>query len=193
MSSIDERLEDLLRWARENLPQLRHEASAVVADQLGDEVLRVDGQLGVEVGDDSPVVRDVIVTAFSEPTRFSLVRRITALLGELAGWQFIPLKPPRGFEFRLTAGEQQISASSLEFAPFPEIEGGIHLVAPRAVIAELPEKEAEELAWLVVETGIGEELAGRLQHIDFSGGDGIVDRHSVRELEEYVRRHLPGD
>lgn len=186
MTSPDEKVETLVAWARKNLPGLRHEPSAIVADRLGDEVLGVDGQLGVEVADDSPSAREIIVTAFSEPRLFETVRRIVDSLSGIRGWRFVALKPPRGFAFALSIGESRVEAKDLAFRPIPEIEAGIQLVTPPMVPAPSGE-EAEELAWLVAETGLGEELAGLLQHVEFSNAEATEERHPIGELEAYVR------
>src|SRR5450759_1705593 len=45
-------IEGFMAWFQKHEDGLRHELAAVVADQLGDEVLRVNQRLGVEVADD---------------------------------------------------------------------------------------------------------------------------------------------
>lgn len=187
---MEERLKGLVSWVEENLGRLRDAPATVVADQLGDEILRVDGRLGVEVADaSSEDRREVLVTAFSDPALFPLVHRIAESLPDLPGWRFLPLKPPRGFAFKLTIGGHQVDARSLEFAPATGIDAGIQLIVSSAVFDALPAgQEAEELAWLVVETGIGEELSGRLQHIEFAVRDGTGDCLPVTQLADYVRK-----
>lgn len=189
MTSTDDKVKKFVNWVQENLTRLRHEPSAYVADQLGEEILRIDAQLGVEVSEDDNDVREVIVTAFSEPKLFSLVHQITRLLSNLPGWRFIALKPPRGFAFKLSAGQHEIDASALGFASIPDIKGGIRLVAPAQVLETLSEQETEELAWLVVETGIGEELTGLLQHIELSSAQ-VTGKRPIAELEAYIRANF---
>jgi hypothetical protein len=189
MTSNDVKISTFVSWVHKNLAGLRHQPSAVVADQLGEAILRIDGQLGVEVADDESDVREVIVTAFSEPKLFSLVRQITKLLSDVPGWRFVALKPPRGFAFKLSAGPHRIDASSLEFAPIQDIKAGIQLVVPPPVLEALSEQEAEELAWLVVETGVGEELAGLLRHVELSSAQA-ADQHPIEELGTHIRANL---
>ena len=188
MNTTEQKLQTFVSWARHNLPKLRHEPSDVVAGLLGDAVLCIDDQLGVEVENDDGDVREVIVTSFSDPTLFDLVRRIVTMLSDLPNWKFIALKPPRGFGFSLTVGEQQIDAKSLQFAPILDIKGGLQLILSSSAFDDLPiGKEAEELAWLIVETGVGEELAVQLNHLEFCKSEKIGSQHPITELEGFLK------
>ena len=188
MSRSDDKVVAFAAWAHEKLPPLRHELSDVVAGRISDQLLIIDPQLGVEVGDDEPGLREVIVTAFSEPSLFPLVHRIVGSVSDISGWCFVALKPPRGFAFKLSAGGSMIDAKALAFAPIPDVDAGIQLVVSPAILTALPGgREAEELGWLIVETGIGEELAGRVQHVEFCSAGATGESLPIAELESYVR------
>jgi hypothetical protein len=189
MKDIDRRVQTFVSWVHDNAARLRAQPARAVADELGDAALQVHGQLGVEVADEDDGAREVIVTAFSDPSLFPLVRRIVDLLSDVSGWSFVCLKQPRGFAFTLEVGECQLDAEMLGFAPLSEIPGGIRLIAREEVLAALPpSEEAEELAWLIVETGVGEELAGQVQHVEFASAEEVVsDRRPIEELAGYLR------
>jgi hypothetical protein len=192
MSESDGSISSFVTWARSNLPRLRDQPSQAVADELGERLLQIDPQLGVEVADDVDESREVIITAFSEPKLFPLVHRITTLLSDLSGWEFTALKPPRGFAFQVKIGDTKIDAKTLAFAPAPDVDAGIRLILPRNVADELRiEPEATELAWLVVETGIGEELAARLEQVEFHDETGGDLRFPIENLESFVRDRWP--
>jgi len=188
LKRTEEKITSLVTWACQNLPSLRHKPARFVADQFGDRVLSVNKHLGVEVANDCDATREVIITAFSEPSLFSLVHQITDLLQGIPGWRFTALKPPRGFEFALTVGPERISAKSLEFAPMPGVQAGIQLFTPLSTSGvSSVNQPSEEMAWLIVETGIGEELAGRLRHVEFSDRGATLDRRPIVDLETYVK------
>lgn len=180
----------LAAWFLGAAPRLRKQSDAEIADELGDAVLAIDGRLGVEVSKGASGAKiEVIFTAFSDPDVFPIVQSIVDTLPILPGWEFIRLKPPRGFAFTLSLGEHQFSAASLKFRPHRSISRGIQLLVSEESFDELPiEDAAEELAWLIVETGVGEELCARVQHIEFAklvwrerGGVYAID-----ELGEYL-------
>ena len=100
------------------------------------------------------------------------------------------MKPPRGFDFTLTVGKYPVDAEDFAFAPLPDVDRGIHLLHPERILENLSRKDAAELAWLVVETGIGEELASRLRHVKISDTDGGRGWHPIAELESYVRENV---
>ena len=135
-----------------------------------DAILAVDSQLGVEIANEEEGgIREAIITAFSAAELFPLVHQIVAQLSDIPGWRIVVLKPPRGFEFTLTVDGREVEASKLEFAPIRGIDRGIQLIAGPQLLSCLPTgQEREEFGWLIVETGVGEELAGRLRHIEFA-------------------------
>jgi hypothetical protein len=187
-TDLNDRIQRFVLWAKGNLQNLLTQASAVAADEIGDAILIVDDRLGVEVANEANGgVREVIFTAFSNPELFPLVRRLCVALSEIPGWQFVALKPPRGFDFALTIAGHRLHAKKLEFAPISDIPNGIQLIPESDVFEHLPNaKQAEELAWLIVETGVGEELTARLQHIEFANPNSVRERHPILELRKYL-------
>ncbi|NYZ70410.1 hypothetical protein H0A36_30830, partial [Endozoicomonas sp. SM1973] len=132
--------------------------------------------------------REVIITAFSNPELFPIVHEIVKQLKDIDGWSFIALKQPRGFSFKISIGDKQLDVKNLLFTPIPNIPNGIQLVAPDDIAKSLSKGEdSEELAWLIVETGIGEKLTGKLEHIEFANSDA-TEKHKrpISELKNYI-------
>jgi len=179
---------NFVSWGFHNLPELRNQSAEEAAESIGNELLTIDQGLGVEVsdichGED----RELIVTAFSDPALFSLVRDIVQQLSSVPGWRVIALKPPRGFEFTLTVGKQRVHAKNLEFTPIPSIVAGVRLLVAQKCLVEIAKKpDSKELAWLIVETGIGEELSSKLQLIEFGSNARAKGKQPITKLAEYV-------
>ena len=177
MSRSDDKVVAFATWALTR-SYLRYVMSFldVVAGRISDQLLIIDPQLGVEVGDDEPGLREVIVTAFSEPSLFPLVHRIVGSVSDISGWCFVALKPPRGFAFKLSAGGSMIDAKALAFAPIPDVDAGIQLVVSPAILTALPGgREAEELGWLIVETESAKSLPGEY-NMSSSAARGLLAR-----------------
>ncbi len=61
------------------------------------------------------------------------------------------------------------------------------MIPSQKVLRELlTSQEAEEIAWLIVETGIGEELAGQVEHLEFASGEDICNRYPITKLKDYI-------
>jgi hypothetical protein len=188
---MSERVQDFVSWVTANMAWFREQTAEEVAEEIGAAILDVDERLGVEVsqpnGDED---REVIVTAFSDLTVFPLVQEIVERIPHIQGWKFIPLKPPRGFDFTLSVGGYELKASKLEFRLIPEIEGGVQLLIPSPLFEMLPVgQEREEMAWLIVEGGIGEELSAKLKLIEFAGMERAKNKHPITELALLLATH----
>jgi hypothetical protein len=172
--------------------RLREMDAREAADEIGDLVVSLDKRLGVELAEsDDSEEREVIITAFSDPTAFDLVERLVAGLRDLSGWRFVALKPARGFDFTVAVDDQMLNAKLLEFTPLPE-RGAIALVVPTALAGHLADtKDSEELAWLIVETGIGENLAAHVQHLEFISADRAQVKWPIERLASYLEELAP--
>lgn len=187
---ITQRVQDFVSWMFANLARLRNKPAGEVAEAIGDAIAKVDQRLGIEVGQPEDQDRELIVTAYSDPTLFPVVLQIVESISDIPGWVFVALKPPRGFAFTVSFGEYRVQAKTLEFRATPDITGGIQLLIPRALFMKLPPgQDTEELAWLTVETGIGEELCSRIQHIEFSYSENVKDRQPITKLADFVKKN----
>ena len=136
-----ERIRNFALWVSANLTRLRHSSAPDVAADLAEELLKIDPRLGVEVseyvgGQD----REVIVTAYSDPSLFQVVRQIVELLSENPGWRFVALKPPRGCAFTITLGDHKLRASTLEFTSILDWVCGVQPTLPVARLGDLREE-----------------------------------------------------
>ena len=179
-------------WLVGQAEGLRRLPPEQAAEEIGDFVQSIDQRLGAEVADDgdgtdSP--RELVVTAFSDQTAFELVKALVEALPPIDGWTVTALKPPRGFDFQLDLDGTSIDASTLEFSPAAGAERGIHLLLSAQSAEEIAELD-DELAWLIVEAGIGEELCARLGEVRFAPWTEARMRWPLRQLAEYVKQGM---
>lgn len=185
-------VKDFVSWAIAHLPSMGNKPAEQVANAMAEVLLRLDPRLGVEVSDPNKGNREVIITAYSDPTLFPIVREIVEHASDISGWNFVALKPPRGFDFLISAGKHQLQANTLEFAPIADIDCGIQLLVPRETYMKLPPAEnKEELAWLIVETGLGEELTSKLKHIEFAIKENVGERNPITMLGAFLKVKIP--
>jgi hypothetical protein len=187
---ISEKVRDFASWVTANLARYRNKPSDEVAEAIGDAILKVDQRLGVEVANqDEDKTTEVIITSYSDASLFSLVHQMVGLLPDVPGWNFGALKPPRGFKFTISINKHKLNVDGIEFSTIPDIVGGVQLLIPQALVENLPlGQDTEELAWLIVETGIGEELSSKLQHVEFSSSENVKDKKPITELQNFVMR-----
>jgi hypothetical protein len=158
-------------WFRTHSQRLFGMASDDVAGEVAEQLCRLDARLGVEAeGLAIGKTRDIIFTAYSDPDAFPTVRAIVAAIGsgqpgDGGHWNVHALKPARGFDFAITpGGQEKLQAGGLRFRRIATIEYGFELLYPGTCVSG---SGAEEAAWLIVETGIGEELAAKIGHLEF--------------------------
>lgn len=173
------------RWFHLNHARLRNAPCEDAAEEIGEQLLRVDNRLGIEIADsDVGDGREAIVTAFSNAKAFELVYELTREIREALGWKFIALKPPRGFDFKLTVNTRELSAETIMFCPHSTVVNGFQLLVPNDIAQQLENSgDAEEIAWLIVESGIGEAAASRIQHLEFSEIESAAVKHPISQLQ----------
>jgi hypothetical protein len=180
-------------WLAKNGSRLLRLPSDEAADEIGDFIVALDSRLGVEVGNSKPAqgeaeARELIITAFSNREAFPLVRQIVDSSIATSGWRVVALKPPRGFDFVVTVGDSELQANDLTFIADPVKAHVIRLVAEPSALAAVSPDDALEIGWLVVETGLGEELSSRIAALDLiSSNESNQPGESISELAEYVR------
>src|SRR5947209_3783752 len=102
-------------WFNANAERLLASPPGAAADEIAEQISRVNPQLSVEIGDDEP--RELIVSAGGNPSLFGSVTSLCKMLGG-AGWDIVALKPPRGFEFELTSSRgATIDVAAFRFEP----------------------------------------------------------------------------
>ncbi len=156
---------EIWQWFVDSRGPLRRASPNAAAEEIEARFRSWDNRLGVEVCDDGE--REVIVTAGGDSKVFDTVRELVASAPSIRGFRFTPLKPARGFDFVLTVGAVELDASRLFFEPLQSARRpaklGIRIFASAAAVAV---EDLQEAAWLLVETGIGEEAASLIAYLD---------------------------
>ena len=176
-------------WFRSQCVRLHALPSGAVAEEVANCLSTIDDRLGVEVerGMGSGE-REIVLTAFSNPDAFPVVRRLAEEVGSVAGWKVVALKQPRGFAFSIGLAGQKVKAETLRYRAVAGIAQGYELIAPGLAVGG---DGAEEAAWLIVETGVGEELAGHVQHLGFRDDRAqCSDSHPICEIGQAIRSSL---
>ena len=156
------------------------EAEAVFRAELAKLDAGLDADVSDELGE-----RKVVVSANRDAALFDRVRELVAAAPAMPRWSFSALRPARGFEFEFHAG-RNIDARALGFVPRQTDEGlVVRLLVPN------PEFEGwADIAWQIVEAGIGEEAAARIAGLEVDAR-GAEDDHvlAIESLPKYVARH----
>ena len=184
---IDVDLATMGRWFQEVAPGLVRVPPDVAAQTLAERLECLDSRVGVEVGEIDGR-RELVVTAGGDPSRFALVEALCDVL-VAPGWTVRALKPARGFAFALEAGELEIHGEDLTFEPLESRDApgvlGIRIFAEDALVEPL-----RALAWLVVETGIGERAAAHIRHLEVQPTPLDARRElPIGELGRFVEWH----
>lgn len=178
-------------WFSENEAALRGLSGAQVAEAIYAELTEVDQRLGVEVQGAKAPRREVIFTAYGDAEAFPAVESLVEAAPAIAGWSFVALKPARGFDFSVDAGEIVIDAAKLIFDPLRSPQAPNALAIRFFVASELAESGGiEEVLWLILETGLGERAAAEITHIEAAAeSDASGDELAIGELSGYIRWH----
>lgn len=154
--------------------QRLHIMAAESPGNLVDEVNSELGTLGlplsceVGVGPEEPI--ELIFSADGARTNFSLARALVKLAPSSDSWAFIPLKPPRGFDFKTDYEGLEIDPRDLWFLPL-DVNDHPDLLGIRIGIPGLEGTEDPDMlldaCWMVLDTALGEESATvDLAHVD---------------------------
>jgi hypothetical protein len=132
------------------------------ASQIYDQLKLIDKELGVEIQRNKVNSREFIIAAFSDARLFELVKKLAAGMSSPL-WNVVALKPPRGFSFTIGDGGSAMRANDLRFLVDHSQDGGsnVTLLLPKEAGANV----TSELAWLILETGIGEELSSKISKL----------------------------
>lgn len=138
---------------------------------------------------------ELIITADGNKDAFQSVDSLVAAAPKLVGWTFIALKPPMGFDFRITDGPISLDVSKLWFMPLYSSADpsalGIVLAFPDADF--VLENQSVDTAYTILETSIGERsCTNNIAHV-------VVDDHpeapedngylKLIQLPDYIEFH----
>ena len=157
------------KWFSTESAALRAMEPELLAERLAEALRSHVGDLGVEVAEEeeeeaAAKLQEVVFTADGDAARFDAVKALVAAAPALDGWSFVALKPPMGFDFTLEADGVELDGSALRFEPLVGPGGlGLRLYLPEAVAKE---DDVEQLIRLLLQTGVGEENAAGIVHVE---------------------------
>jgi hypothetical protein len=189
---------DFWNWMTRHNEDLLHAPGQTVADRVEAELHKVDPRIGIEVGGPAEETRqdrrELIFTAWSDADAFGVVRDLVAAApaDRLPGGQMIALKPPRGFAFGLDLEGLKVDAKAIKFLPLNAPQDA-RLLGVRLYVPNITDEKDERLSRalpLILETGLGEEAAAQLDHVEFGAADA-PDEHAmpISQLLDYVKWH----
>jgi len=144
--------------------------------------------LGVEISDEEHGIRDLMITAGGDATLFDEVKKLVAEAPLLPHWNFIALKPPRGFDFTLELDGVCIAPSDLVFETLAcsatPSALGIRVFVPPQMLGE----GGLEAVRKVIEIGLGEETAASsIDHLEIAAEPDSTDQYiPLSDLEAYI-------
>jgi hypothetical protein len=182
--------ESFWKWFQANRVELESADPGEVAHSIQQALQSVDPRLGAEVSDDDDEL-EVIITASGDPEAFPIAKGMVNAGIAFPNWSFCALKYAQGFDFVVSIYGKEVDASQLWFEPLHSCqrpgELGLRLHVPGPISNV---DETVQALRLVLETGIGEEAAARISHLDVADvpecKDGLLP---IVELADYVAWH----
>jgi len=170
-------------WFDGRRDELERMSPSAAAEAIGAEIAKLDERLAVEVADVEGR-RRVIISANREAALFERVRELVASAPDLPAWDFVALRPGQGFEFEFQAG-RRIDARALSFVARKTDEGVvIRLLVPN------PEHQGwADIAWQIIEAGIGEQAAASLAGLEVGKREPDDHARPLEALAGYLQRH----
>lgn len=152
-------------WFAQESQALRQLDPESMAERIAEALETHVGALGVELSDEEEDgALDVVFTAHREALHFPTVKKLVAEAPEVQGFRFIALKPASGFEFSLEVDGVEVDANALRFEPLLGTAGvGLKVFLPDEAARDA---DVKELIWLLLESGLGEEVAAGITHVE---------------------------
>lgn len=176
------------QWFVAHAAELRSQEPEAANEAIQTELTKLNEALAAEVADDGDN-RELVISAQGDSELFELVESLGPKL-KAEGWTVHALKPARGFDFKLDVDEAVVDARSLYFEPLesPSMPGilGLRLFAPEAAVGPL-----SELAWWVLETGVGEKAVALIEHLEVAAmPEDKGELMPIRALASFITWHL---
>lgn len=156
-------------------------------DRLYEELVQIDPNLVIEISEaDDANRREFILSANGDTELFERVEKLIASAPQKPGWEFIALRPARGFDFVLEFNGKEVSPADWRFRPVTTITGDegieIFVSGPKRKISD------DELA-LIIEIGVGERAFAALKHLSYTQSDkddDFGDWIDIADLPRYL-------
>ncbi len=186
-NDIDENAKSFWAAFRMLHKSLRQLPDNEIAEQVQKTASEYFGAIGVEVSCDSQS-REIIFTACGDKDKFNDIRRLVSRAPQLPDWTFTALKPRRGFKFSLSIDHVTVYPSHLRFVSLQSSSSpnqiGIRVFAPACISGR---NDGDDIIWMIVEIGIGEEAASEVSYIEVRPDtESPNDAFAIESLEKYV-------
>jgi hypothetical protein len=186
-----EHADDFWQWFAERAARLRRTDEREAAEEIEERLAELDSRLGIEISADDNV-RELTITAGGDRDVFVLAKRVASIAPTVVGWSVRALKPPMGFDFEIEVGGRRLDAKRLFFDAVSvsdlQEENGICVYVPSAVANR---EEITDVVTLILETGLGEELASAISFLDIKPlSDKNEHSAPLADLVDYVRAAL---
>ena len=164
---MQSKLDDFWTWFVGNEAALRTAPGGEGPDKIETELRKIDPRLGCELSEPGER-RELILTAWSQAPAFPVIRELAAAAPkeQLANWRITALKPARGFRFAINIDGLQVDASQLMFHALTSPQAPA-LLGLRIYVTGAPptDERWQRILPLILETGLGEELAAQISHL----------------------------
>ena len=175
-------------WLTGRLREVQAMGAEAASEELERGVAAIDERLGVEVSDEGGI-RRVIVTACGDHEAFDAARSVVAAAPSIPGWEFVALRPAKGFDFEVEAGDMVFDAKELSFQALTSEEAPTQL-AIRLLVPNPWLEEWAEMGLRILETGLGEEAAARIGYIEIDKREPDSEKvFALESLPGWVERH----
>jgi hypothetical protein len=160
-------------------------------DRLMDEIhaalCAYNEALGFELSDEHDGMRELIISAMSDPTVFDAVDQLVAEAPALSRWRFTALKPPRGFDFAFDGDSVHLEPKTMVFQPLrSETKPGVLGLRVYLPISNIT-PAIETAVRRVIEIGLGERASSQIEAIDTETLTGSPSDHiPLVDLSEYI-------
>ena len=157
-------------------------------------VKKVDENLWLELSRDSDPAREFIITAEGHVNSFPAAEELVRSAPDIAGWIFIALKPPQGFQFVTTYEGTRFDPRKMWFLPLVREShpGDLGIRIAVAGLDCMDRRLAHNAVLVILDTAIGERSAALdIQHTEVTElppdpqSEGYIE---LPELTDYIAR-----
>ena len=159
--------EDFFTWFECNasslhsMPSLQHAATIIQGNLKG-----IIPSVLIELHDRTEVLREMIISANGDSTKFGSIKRLVSLAPVFPGWSLIALSPARGFRFKTEADGEIFQPSYWQFQPLATSTPIPGMLDIRLLIPGNTPMPSDFLMAVILQTGIGEEAFACLGRIE---------------------------
>ncbi len=148
--------------------RLRECSTAEAVETIYNLVSGIDRRLAVEVGDANQI-REIIFSANGLTELFPLVAKLVENAPATSDFQFVSLKPPRGFAFKIRHEGGEVDPSQWHFFPFRDNEGKLMIQLCTQGTQDFDLFNLE----LALETGVGERLFSKIDLVTLAPNSAL--------------------